>query len=68
MTGDYAVSFSGAGERWIEQTIHPDNRTAYALSFDLSSTGPDGWVPDVVAQVEVTYEDGSSETIDIELT
>lgn len=68
VTGDYAVSFSGAGERWVEQTIHPDNRTAYALSFDLSSTGPDGWVPDVVAQVEVTYEDGSSETIDIELT
>ncbi len=67
MTGDYAVALSGAGERWIEQTVQPDNRSAYALSFDLSSGGPAGWVPNVKAEVEVTYEDGSTEIIEIDL-
>lgn len=67
VTGDYAVALSGAGERWIEQTVQPDNRAAYALSFDLSSGGPAGWVPNVTAEAEVTYEDGSTEVIKIEL-
>lgn len=66
-TGDYAVQFTGSGERWIEQTVQPDNRDAYALSFDIVSTGPSGWVPDVTAQAVVTYEDGTSETIDLEI-
>ena len=67
VTGDYAVSFSGSGERWIEQTVQPDNRTAYALSFDMEANGPNGWVPNVKAEAVVTYEDGSSETITIDL-
>lgn len=67
VTGDYAVALSGAGERWIEQTVQPDNRAAYALSFDLSSGGPAGWVPNVIAEAEVTYEDGSTEVIKIDL-
>lgn len=66
-TGDKAVRFSGPGERWIEQTIHPDNRDAYAFSFDIESRGPAGWSPNLTVQAEVTYEDGTSETIDIEL-
>lgn len=66
-TGDYAVKFSGSGTRWIEQTIQPDNRSAYALSFDLSTRGPSGWVPNLSAQALVTYEDGTSETIDLDL-
>lgn len=67
-TGDYAVRFSGAGERWIEQTVQPDNRSAYALSFDLESDGPEGWVPDVSAQAVIVYEDGTTETIELDLT
>lgn len=67
-TGDYAVRFEGSGERWIEQTVTPDNRAAYAFSFDLQTDGPPDWVPDVTAQATVTYEDGSTEVIDLELT
>lgn len=67
-TGDQAVKFTGSGERWIEQTVAPDNRDAYALSFDIQSTGPAGWVPNVKAQAFVTYDDGTSETIEIDLS
>lgn len=67
-TGDNAVRFSGSGERWIEQTVQPDNRSAYALSFDVESSGPVGWVPDLEATALVTYEDGTTETIAVELT
>lgn len=67
-TGDYAVLFSGPGERWVEQTVQPDNRGAYALSFDLESSGPEGWTPNVSAQAEITYEDGSTETIELDLS
>ncbi|MGP5396014.1 phage tail spike protein [Arthrobacter rhombi] len=67
-TGDYAVQFSGAGVRWIEQTVQPDNRGAYALSFDLESDGPEGWSPDVSAQAVITYEDGKTETIELDLS
>ena len=44
-TSDYSALFAGAGERWIEQTVSPDNRDAYTLSFDITSSGPQGWVP-----------------------
>lgn len=67
-TGDYAVLFSGPGERWIEQTVQPDNRGAYALSFDLESSGPEGWAPDLSAQAVITYEDGKTETIELDLS
>lgn len=66
-TGDRAARFSGAGERWIEQTVQPDNRDAYALSFDLETTGPGGWVPDLEVTALVTYEDGTTETIVLDL-
>lgn len=65
-TGDYAVEF-GSGTRWIEQTVSPDNRDAFAFSMDLTSQGPSGWVPDVVVEAEVVYEDGSSEIIELDL-
>lgn len=67
-TGDHAVQFAGPGQRWIEQTVHPDNRDAYALSLRLDADGPAGWVPDVLVQAEITYEDGSTETVNIDLT
>lgn len=66
-TGDRAARFSGPGERWIEQTVQPDNRDAYALSFDLESSGPTGWVPDLEVAALVTYEDGTTETIVLDL-
>lgn len=68
-TGDYAAVFRGAGERWIEQTVTPDNRDSYALSLDVASEGgPQGWVPNLVVTAVVTYEDGTTETIEISLT
>lgn len=67
-TGDHAVMFSGPGERWIEQTVTPDNRESYAFSFDVRSTGPTGFVPDIGVEAVVTYEDGTSETIQIEIS
>lgn len=67
-TGDHAVRFSGPGQRWVEQTVQPDNRSAYAFSMDVESQGPAGWSPDLTVQAVVTYEDGTSETIDLELT
>ncbi|WP_300345505.1 phage tail protein [Nesterenkonia sp.] len=67
-TGDYAVRFAGAGRRWIEQTITPDNRQAYAFSMELNSAGgPEGWVPDVIVEAEVTYQDGEVEVIELDL-
>lgn len=67
-TGDFSARFAGSGERWIEQTVQPDNRDSFSLSLDIASSGPQGWTPDVRAVAEVTYEDGSSETIVLELT
>jgi len=67
-TGDYAVRFAGSGTRWIEQTIQTDNRNAFALSFDLNTRGPSGWEPDIRVEAEVTYEDGSTEVIELELS
>lgn len=67
-TGDHAVMFSGPGERWIEQTVTPDNRESYAFSFDVRSTGPTGFVPDIGVEAVVTYADGTSETIKLEIS
>lgn len=67
-TGDYAVRFSGAGERWVEQTVQPDNRDAYAFSMDVDSRGPAGWSPNISVEAEVTYEDGTTEVITLELS
>lgn len=67
-TGNYAVQFSGAGERWIEQTVIPDNRDAYAFSFDMESSGPTGFVPNVTATAEITYQDGSTEIVELDLS
>ena len=67
-TGDYAAVFRGSGTRWLEQTVQADNRDSYALSFDVASSGgPSGWVPDVQAEAVVTFEDGSTKTIQIDL-
>lgn len=67
-TGDYAVMFSGPGEQWIEQTVAPDNRDAYAFSFDVESTGPSGYVPNLVATAEIFYEDGTTELVELDLS
>ncbi|UGS26318.1 phage tail protein [Microbacterium resistens] len=65
-TGDNAVRFAGAGLRWIEQTVHPDNRDVYALSLRADAVSG-GSVPPLKALVTVEYEDGTSETIPVEL-
>ncbi len=66
-TSSWAVEFTGSGTRWIEQTVSVDRRRAYALSLDVVSRGPSGWVPDLVAEATVVYEDDTSETIAIDL-
>ena len=66
-TGLHAVQFKGAGTRWIEQTVHPDNRREYALSMNVRTVGA-GEVPPLRVLVTVEYEDGKSETIPVELT
>ena len=67
-TSDYSAVFRGSGERWIEQTVQVDNRDAFALSLDVESAGgPQSWVPNLVASAVITYEDGSTENIEIEL-
>lgn len=67
-TGDQAVRFAGTGTHMIEQTVAPDNRDTFTVSFDMeSSGGSQGWAPNVVAEAVVTYEDGSTETIPVEL-
>lgn len=65
-TSDYAVRFAGAGTRWIEQTVQPDNRDVYSLSLDVRSSEA-GVVPSLRAIATVHYEDGSSESIPVEL-
>lgn len=67
-TGDYAVEFAGSGSRWIEQTIQPDNREAYAFSMDLDTRGPSGWVPELTVEAVVEYEDGETETIVLDVS
>lgn len=67
-TGDWGARFTGSGTRWLEQTVAVDNREAYALSFDLDVDGPSGWVPDLKVEAEITYEDGTSEVIKLDLS
>lgn len=66
-TSDFAVRFQGAGEHWIEQTVQADNRSAFALSLDVESDGPSGWVPNLICEATVFYEDGTSDTIELDL-
>lgn len=67
-TGTRSVSL-GAGTRWIEQTVATDTRDAYTFSMQVDQDGgPAVWVPDVQAIAEITYADGSSETIALELS
>lgn len=66
-TGDYAVRFEGSGERWIEQTVQPDNRPAYAFSMNLETDGPAGFVPDVTVEAVIEYEDGETETVELSI-
>lgn len=65
-TGDYAVRLQGSGLRWLEQTVQPDNRDSYSLSLDVQGVGG-GTVPPLRAIVTVQYEDGSSDSIPVEL-
>lgn len=69
VTGPRAVELAGSGVRWIEQTVATDTRDAYTLSLEVDSTGgPSGWVPDVRADIEIVYDDGTSEIIGLELS
>lgn len=65
-TGDYAVRMQGEGTRWIEQTVNPDNRDVYSLSFRANAVSG-GSVPPVRALVTVEYDDGTTDTIPVEL-
>ncbi|MDI3330125.1 MAG: phage tail protein [Micrococcus sp.] len=67
-TGDYAVRFAGSGERWIEQTVQPDNRDAYAFSMEVEQDGPAGWVPQLTVEAVIEYEDGETETVELNLS
>lgn len=64
-TGDYAARFTGSGERWIEQTVQPDNRDAFGFSMEVEANGPAGWVPDLLVEAVIEYEDGETETIEL---
>ena len=67
-TGTRSVRF-GPGTRWIEQTVAADTRDAYTVSMQVDQDGgPTGWVPDLQVVAEVTYHDGTSETITLELS
>lgn len=69
VTGPNAAEFTGSGESWIEQTVATDTRAAYTLSLEVdSSGGSSGWVPDLRAEVEIVYEDGSTELVELELS
>ena len=68
-TGPNAVELAGGGLRWIEQTVAPDTRDVYTLSFVMDAQGwPDGLSPEVLVVAEVTYDDGSTETIEQKVT
>lgn len=67
-TGTRSVRFEGAGTRWVEQTVAPDTRDAYTFSMQIDSAGgPTGWSPDVTVVAEITFTDGSTETINLDL-
>lgn len=67
-TGNRSVRF-GSGTRWIEQTVAVDTRDAYTFSMQVDHDGgPANWLPDMQVVAEVTYSDGTTETITLELT
>lgn len=69
VTGPNAVQLGGGGTRWIEQTVAPDTRDVYTLSFYMAAQGwPDGMAPEVRVVAEVTYDDGTTETIEQKVT
>ena len=68
-TGDWSAVFQGSGDHWIEQTVQVDNRDGFTLSFDVESTGfPSGASPNLTAEATIIYEDGTSETIELDLS
>lgn len=69
VTGGHHWEFAGGGVRWIEQTVVPDNRDVYTVSFQLATEGfPEGVSPTVEVVVEITYDDATSETITQQVT
>jgi hypothetical protein len=68
VTGPHSVRFTGSGVRWVEQTVAPDTRDTYTLALQMEATGgPQNWVPDLTAAVEIIYQDGTSETVGLQL-
>ena len=64
VTGPNAVELAGGGTRWIEQTVAPDSRDVYTLSFQMDAEGyPQGVTPELTVIAEITYTDGTTETI-----
>ena len=69
VTGLNAVKLAGGGVRWIEQTVAPDTREVYTLSFQMEATDwPAGLVPELTVVAEVVYDDGFTETIEQKVT
>ncbi len=69
VTGPNAVQLGGGGVRWIEQTVAPDTRDVYTLSFQLDAVGwPQGIAPELVVVAEIIYDDGTAETITQEVS
>lgn len=69
VTGPNAVELGGGGVRWIEQTVAPDTRDVYTLSFAMSAQGwPEGLTPELVVVAEVIYDDGTTETLEQKVT
>ena len=68
VTGLNSVLFTGAGTRWVEQTVATDTRDQYMLSVQVDSSGfPDGTIPDLTATVRITYDDGTTEDVALTL-
>lgn len=64
VTGIKHVEFTGGGVRWVEQTVAPDTRDVYTVSFQLGTEGfPEGVSPVVEIIAEITYDDATTETI-----
>ncbi len=69
VTGHKHVEMAGDGVCWIEQTVAPDTRDVYTISFQLGTEGfPAGTTPTVEVIAEVIYDDGTTETITQQVT
>ena len=69
VTGPNAVALAGGGTRWIEQTVAPDTRDVYTLSFQMEATDwPEGLVPELTVVAEIVYDDATTETIEQKVT